>query len=40
MIFIFSILGFIGVALLVRESYERFARNSLRRSIEKAYKDS
>ena len=39
MTFIFSVLGFIGLALLTREAYGRFARNNLRRSIEKAYKD-
>ena len=40
MTFIFSVLGFIGLAWLVRESYERFSRNNLRRSIEKAYKEN
>ncbi len=31
--------GAVGVAMLVREGYERYARNSLRRKIEAGYKN-
>jgi hypothetical protein len=31
--------GAVGVAMLIREAYEKYARENLRRKIEKAYND-
>ena len=34
-----GLFGAVGVAMLVREAYEKYARENLRRKIEKAYND-
>ena len=31
--------GAVGVAMLIREGYEKYARENLRRKIEKAYNE-
>ena len=31
--------GAVGVVMLIREGYEKYARENLRRKIEKAYSD-
>jgi|TARA_R100000030_G_scaffold90705_7_gene75490 hypothetical protein len=31
--------GAVGVAMLIREGYEKYARENLRRKIEAAYKE-
>ena len=40
--FLGGMLGFfgaVGIAMLIREAYEKYARENLRRKIEKAYTD-
>lgn len=37
--FMLSFFGAVGVGLLIREAYEKYARNNLRKKIETGYKD-